>query len=56
MPEGMLSRLRFRYTMLPKDETTARVTEEEAESGSRLRDGLSDDSLIKKSPRWRRDR
>lgn len=61
---GMLSKLRFRYTMLPKDEegtgTIAQSTahiEDEAESASHGRDRSHDEQVMfRKSSWWRRDR
>lgn len=56
---GMLSKLRFRYTMLPKNENIAEATaqiEDETESASDGRDASHDEQLIfKRSSWWRRD-
>ena len=56
----MLSNLRFRYAMLPKNENIAEATaqiEEETESASYGRDASNDEqSIFRRSSLWRRDR
>ena len=56
----MLSKLRFRYTMLPKDENIAEATahiQDETESASHGRDASHDEQVIfRKYSWWRRDR
>lgn len=57
---GMLSKLRFRYTMLPKNENHAEATahiEDDTESASDGRDASHDEQVIfRRSSWWRRDR